>query len=349
MSPDAEDAAPTKPSPDLHRQVHDLVTGYRVSQALHAVVALGIPALLAHGPRGSDDLAHETGAHAGALYRVLRFLAGEGLFEEVAPHTFGLTAAGTLLRDDVPGSVSATVRMLMYPANWQAWGDLLHSVRTGAPAFEHVHGLGMFEYLRTHPEAARNFDAAMTDSTARSERAITAAYDFGGIARVVDVGGGRGRLLATVLGAHPAMRGVLFDQPQVIVAARAALEAAGVADRCELVGGDFFASVPSGDAYLLRQILHDWDDARATAILASCRRAMAATGRVLVIESVVGPDYRQALPALLLDMTMLVMLGGRQRTEGEYRGLFTAAGLRLARVVPLGDVDQFSIFEGVPA
>jgi hypothetical protein len=349
MPTDAEGAAPVEPSPELHRQVHNLVTGYRVSQALHAVIALGIPEFLAHGPRASDDLARETGTHADALYRVLRFLAGEGLFDEVAPRTFGLTAAGALLRDDVPGSVSAAVRMMMYPANWQAWGDLLHSVRTGAPAFEHVHGQGMFDYLRAHPDAARNFDAAMTDNTARSGRAITAAYDFSGIARVVDVGGGRGRLLATVLGAHPTMRGVLFDQPQVIGAARAALEAAGVAERCELVGGDFFASVPSGDAYLLRQILHDWDDARATAILASCRSAMAATGRVLVIETVVAPDYRHALPALLLDMAMLVMLGGRQRTEDEYRALFTAAGLRLARMVPLGDEDQFSIFEGVAA
>ncbi|HEV2236097.1 MAG TPA: methyltransferase [Ktedonobacterales bacterium] len=349
MPQDAEGAAPAEPSPEVFHRVRSLVDGYRVSQALYGVVLLGIPDLLAHGPRASDDLAGATGAHAGALFRVLRFLAGVGLFDEVAPRTFGLTAAGALLRSDVPGSLNASVRMRMDPANWQAWGDMQHSLRTGEPAFDHVHGQGLFDYLSAHPNAARNFDASMTDNTARSGTAITAVYDFSGIARVVDVGGGQGRLLATVLHAHPAMRGVLFDRPPVIEAARASLAAAGVLERCELVGGDFFAAVPSGDAYLLRQVLHDWDEARATAILASCGRAMAADGRVLVIERVVAPDYHQALPTLSMDMVMLVLLGGLQRTEDEYRALFTGAGLRLARVAPLGDEDQFSIFEGVPA
>ncbi len=349
MQADVNSGVPAALAPKQLGQLFGLITGYHVSQALRAVVTLGIPDRLAHGPRTSDDLARETETHAGALYRVLRFLTGAGLFEEVAPRTFGLTALGAGLRSDVPGTLHTTTLMLLDPANWQAWGEVLHSLRTGTSAFEHVHGQEIFAYLRAHPTTARIFNEAMTESTALSDTAITRAYDFTGVERLVDVGGGQGLLLATILQAYPAMRGVLFDQPQVVADARATLEAAGVAERCEVVDGDFFASVPSGgDAYLLRQILHDWDDTDATAILASCRRAMPGTGRVLVLESVIVPDYRQALPILHLDLDMLILVGGMQRTEAEYRALFDAAGLRLQRVLPLGDVAQFSVFEGVP-
>ena len=321
-----------------------------MSQAIYVVATLGIADLLKDGPRGNDELARATETHAATLYRVLRFLAGVGLFREVGPRRFALTTLGAGLRSDLPGSISAMALMLLDPSNWQPWGQLLHSVRTGETAFRHVHGLDYFDYQAAHPDVAATFNAAMTSTTARSGTAITEAYDFSGIRRLVDVGGGHGLLLATVLQAYPAMRGVLFDRPEVVVGAAAVLEEAGVADRCEIVGGNFFADVPpGGDAYMLRQIIHDWDDARAAAILANCRRAMQEPGRLLVVERRIAPDYRQALPELHVDLEMLVNVGGLQRTDAEYGTLFAATGFRLTKIVPLGDAAQFSVFEGVPA
>ena len=350
MAAETPSDTPQSPSREQLQELQQLLGGYRVSQALFVAAKLGIADLLADGPRGSDELARATGTHADALHRVLRFLAGVGLFREVAPGRFALTALGAGLRADVPGSVRPIALWLSSEATWQSWGQLLHSVRTGQTAFAHVHGMELFDYLAAHPDAAAVFNAAMTGNTAQSGTAITAAYDFSGIRRLVDVGGGHGLQLATVLRAYPALRGVLFDRPEVVAGAAAVLEEAGVADRCEIVGGDFFAAVPpGGDAYLLRHIIHDWDDARAAAILANCRRALEGPGRLLVVEPRIAPDHREALPVLHLDLQMLVNTGGRERTDEEYRALFAAAGFRLTAVVPLGDAAQFSVFEGTPA
>jgi hypothetical protein len=347
---DGDCRLPEGPAPEPIQDLFPLVVGYRISQAIYVVAKLGIPDLLAGGPQDSDALAQATGANAGALYRVLRFLAGVGLFDETAPRAFGLTPLGARLCTDAPGSTRPVALMLLDPPLWQAWGALLHTVQTGESAFQQVHGQGVFEYLAAHPDSSRVFQQAMTSNTAWSGTAITQAYDLSGIGRLVDVGGGHGLLLATVLQAYPAMRGVLFDRPNVVAGAPAVLEAAGVADRCEIVGGDFFASVPpGGEAYVLRQILHDWDDARAAQILAHCRRVLGGSGKVLVIERAIAPDYRQALPVLLLDLEMLVNFGGIQRTEADFRTLFARVGLQLNAVVPLGDAAQFSVFEGVPA
>ncbi|MBJ7593711.1 MAG: methyltransferase [Candidatus Dormibacteraeota bacterium] len=338
------------PSPAQIQQLYQLVGGYRVSHAIYVVAKLGIADLLADGPKGSDELARSTEANEPALYRVLRFLTGVGLFDEVTPRRFGLTALGVGLRTDTPGSISPMALMALDRFEWQPWGDLLHSVRTGETAFDHVHGMGVFDYLREHPDSRELFHRAMTSNTARSGDAITRAYDLSGVRRLVDVGGGHGLLLATVLQAYPAMRGVLYDLPEVVAGAAPALEVAGVADRCEVVGGDFFATVaPGGDAYVLRQIIHDWDDARAAAILTNCRRAMEDGGKVLVLERAIAPDYRQAMAELHLDMEMLVNVGGIQRTEAEYGALFAASGLRLSAVVPLGDTLHYSVYEGVSA
>jgi hypothetical protein len=340
----------TLPSREQLQALNLLIGGYRVSQAIYVAAALNIPDLLAQGPRTSDELAQATGTHAGALYRVLRLLAGVGLCEEVAPHLFGLTSLGAALRADVPGSLRSMALMHLDSWKWEPWGHLLDSVRTGQTAFEQVRGVEVFAYLEEHPETARLFQEAMTGNTARSGRALTQAYDFSGVGHLVDVGGGRGLLLATILREHPAMRGVLFDRPSVVDAARETLEVAGVADRCEIVGGDFFEAVPAGgDAYVLRQVLHDWDDAHAAQILAYCRRAMGGTsGKLLVVEAAIASDYRQALPVLLLDLEMLVNFGGLQRTEDEYQALFAQAGFQLSAVIPLGDAGQFSVFEGTP-
>ena len=337
-------------TPEQFQTLNRLIGGYRVSRAIAVVVGLGIPDLLAGGPRAVDDLAQTTETHAGALYRVLRLLAGMDLFEETAPRQFRLTPLGHGLRRDVPGSMGAMALMHLDSAKWRSWDDLLYSVRTGEIAFPHVHGVEIFDYLRQHPEAAEVFQQAMTANTARSGAAITQVYDFSGVERIIDVGGGHGLFLATILQAYPALHGVLFDQPEVVAGASTILAAAGVADRCEIVGGDFFAEVPQGgDIYLLRQIIHDWDDERATLILANCRRAMPSTGKVLVVEGVISEDYQQSLPVLQLDLEMLVNYGGLQRTEEEYRALFAAAGLQLGKVIPLNDPGQFSIFEALPA
>ncbi len=350
MTADTASDMAVSPAPEQLQQLYQLMGGYRVSQAIYVVARLGIADLLKDGPQASDDLAGATGAHADALHRVLRFLVGVGLFSEVAPGRFALTPLGAGLRSDVPGSIRPMTLMLLDYSGWQPWGHLWHSVRTGETAFEHVHGLGRFDYLAAHPETGAIFNAAMTGNTAWSGTAITAAYDFTGMRRLVDVGGGHGLLLATVLRAHPALRGVLFDRPEVVAGAGATLEGAGVADRCERVGGDFFTdALPSGDAYILRQIIHDWDDARATAILANCRRGLGEGGRLLVVERRIAPDRRRALPVLHIDLEMLVNVGGRERTDDEYRALFAAAGFRLTDVVPLGDAAQFYVFAGVPA
>lgn len=349
MTSDIVQSSGPSPSPEQLQALMRLMTGYRISQAMYVVAKLGIPDLLADGPRAGDELAQVTETNEAALYRVLRFLSGVGLFDEVSPRRFGLTQLGAGLRANVPGSIRSTTLMLLEEFKWRPWGYLLDSVRTGEVAFRHVHGMGLFDYLHEHPDASAIFDEAMTSNTAWSGNAISQAYDFSGVRRLVDVGGGRGLLLTTVLQAFPTMHGVLFDRPEVVEGAGPVLENAGVADRSEVVGGDFFEAVPpDGDAYVLRQIIHDWDDDQARAILVNCRRVMRPSGKVLVVERGIDPEYRHALPVLHLDLEMLVNLGGIQRTDAEYRALFAVAGLRLSRVVPLGDPLQFSVFEGVP-
>ena len=343
-------SAPGNPSPAHLEELRRLMGGFRISKAIYVAAQLGIADHLAGGAQGSDALARAIGADEDALFRLLRLLAGVGLFDEVAPRRFALTELGAGLRRDVPGSIRTSVINNLDDSRWQAWGQLLHSVRTGATGFDQAHGMGLFDYLRAHPEIGAQFNQSMTDDTARSGDAIVRAYNFSGIRRLVDVGGGHGLMLATILRAYPAMRGVLFDQPEVVAGAPQVLAGAGVADRCEVVGGDFFAAItPAADAYLLRYIIHDWDDSRATAILTNCRRALAGSGKVLVLERTIAPDYKEAVPVLQLDLQILVMLGGKERTEAEYSTLFAGAGLQLSAVCPLGDSGQFSVFEGVPA
>src|SRR5579859_453489 len=337
------------PSPQQLAELHLLLCGYRVSQAIHVVASLGLPDLMADSPKETDELARATGTHTSALYRVLRLLAGVGLFEEVTPHRFGLTSLGAGLRRDMPGSRRPWALMLLEEAEWQTWGQLLHSVKTGETAFKHVHGMGLFEYFRRHPEAARNFDDAMSTGATGVPIMLTDHYDFRQFERIVDIGGGHGAILSAVLQACPHVRGVLFDSADVVDGATVVLERAGVADRCEVVAGDFFESVPNdADAYVLSQIIHDWDDPQALRILKNCRAGIRASGRLLVVERVVPPDLRQGLPVLLADLEMLVNLGGLQRNEAEHQALFAEAGFRLATVVPVGDGLDFNILEGVP-
>jgi hypothetical protein len=331
------------PSDDLRR----LVFGYRVSQALYAVAELGIADLLAGGPRSAEDLATASGAHTPSLSRVLRYLASEGVFTQPRDGWFALTSMAELLRRDAPGSLRPTILLQVGQMLWQSWEHLLHTVRTEMPAFDYAHGVEIFEYHRRHPDVWAVFDHAMTAATAPLTRAVAASYDFSPCKTVVDVGGGRGALVIGLLEAYPHLRGIVFDQPDVAAEARQAIAAAGLADRCEAVGGDFFEAIlPVGDTYLAKSILHDWDDERCIAILGACRRAMPADGRLLVIEQVI-PHSEGRSFAKSGDVNMLVNLTGRERTEAEYRALYEAAGFALTRVIPAQG--ELQVIEGIPA
>ena len=323
-----------------------MILGYRLSQALHVAARLEIAELLAGGPKSIDELAGAAEADPPSLYRLLRLLAGEGVFEELADGRFAQTPLSEMLRGDHDLSLRARAVFDGDEGTWRAWGNLLHSVRTGTSAFDHALGTGLFDYLKENPEASADFDALMAEQTGHWTGAIAAAYDFAGLETVVDVGGGNGALLAGLLGAHPDLRGVVFDQPHVVAGAPRILEAAGLSERCRIAEGDFFDSVPGGgDAYLLKFILHDWGDEDCAAVLKNCRRAMAESGRLLVIEILVEPgntpDYGR-----YLDLHMLVVAKGRERSEDEYRALFRAGGFALTRVVPTGT--DLSILEGWP-
>ncbi|MBI1918500.1 MAG: methyltransferase [Planctomycetes bacterium] len=325
-------------------QMSRMLTGYWVSQALYAAAKLKLADLMKEGPRTIDELAGVTDTHAPSLHRLLRALASVGIFAEDDRHRFGLTPLAECLRSDVVGSQWA-MAVMNGEEHYSAWGELLYSVQTGKPAFEKLYGAGVFDFLSRDPEKARIFDAAMTGVHGRETAAMLDVYDFSGIGVLADIGGGNGSLLSVVLKRYPNLRGLLFDLPGVAERARVNLTAAGLAGRCEVVGGDFFTSVAGGaDAYLLRHILHDWDDERAVRILKNVYQAMGAGGRLLVVESVIPPGNGPSF-GKLLDLTMLVIPGGKERTEQEYRELFNVAGFRLMRIVPTGA--EVCVIEGV--
>jgi ubiquinone/menaquinone biosynthesis C-methylase UbiE len=321
-----------------------------VTQLIHVAATLGVADFLRDGPKSSDELAASLRVDPEALYRVLRALASLGVFAETNPHQFALTELAQPLQSDVPGSLRASAILYGERWWWQACGELLHSVRTGLPAFAHVHGEALFAYLDHAADAAAIFNDHQTNMTRQDAAAIVSAYDFRECARVVDVGSGHGALTAAILKACPRTTVVLFDQPAVIEGAKQRLRAEGVIDRCSFSAGDFFESVPEGgDAYVLKDIIHDWDDVRAMTILRNCRRVMthapAVTARVLVVEKVIPPG-NASFPGKLTDITMLLVAGGRERTAKEYETLLTGAGLTLTRIVPTAS--PASVIEATP-
>ena len=323
-----------------------MVEGYWVSQAIHVAATLGIADLLAEARRTSDELAASTGTHPPTLYRLLRALASAEVLQEFDGQRFELTSLGQQLRSDVPGSIAGWAAFVGCPSHWQAWDGLLHSVRTGKSAFEHVYGTDVWTYRSTHLDESAAFDRAMTSLSRLANAALLATYDFGRFRTIVDVGGGNGALLASVLAAHPVIQGVLFDQSHVVSGAAALLEDSGVANRCRTVGGSFFESVPQGaDAYVLRAIVHDWDDDASIRILTVVRQALAQGSRVLIVERVIAPP-NEGRDAKFSDLNMLVMLGGRERTREEFAALLESSGLRLERVL---DAGTFSVIEAVSA
>ena len=321
-----------------------LVNGFQVSQAIHVAAVLGIADLLVAGAKSSDKLAAETGTNPEALYRLLRALAAVGVFHEDGDRRFSLTELGDPLRSDAPEPVAGWAAFIGQPSFWLAWGDLLNSVTTGENAFRHVHGIDPWTYRLEHPEASRSFDRAMTDVSRLVARAVTDAYDFSRFSTIADIGGGRGAFLAAILHAYPEIGGILFDQPHVVAGATQVLEEVGVADRCEVVPGDFFASVPAADAYVLKAILHDWEDDRCIDILHVCKAA-SPKASILVVEYEVGPPNETPV-AKFSDLNMLVAPGGRERTAEEYAALFEAAGYRFTGFTPSRSF--VGVFEGAP-
>jgi hypothetical protein len=332
-----------RPVAELRR----LANGYQVSQAIHVAATLGIADRLAEGARSSDELAAETAADPGALYRLLRALAGVGVFREEDDRRFALTELGDSLRSDAPEGIAGWARFAGGPSHWRAWGELLHSVRTGENAFRHAHGTDVWTYRAQRPEESAIFDGAMMALTRSANRALVEAYDFGRFGTIVDVGGGNGALLALLLARYPELEGVLFDQPHVVSGASDVLGAAGVADRCRVVDGSFFEGIPAGgDAYVLKAIIHDWQDEESIAILRGVRAVVPGEGALLLIERVLGPPNTDAATKLS-DLNMLVSAGGRERTADEFDALLAAAGFRLVDVTPTAA--GLSVIEGAPA
>lgn len=325
-------------------QMLQIISGFWVARCVYITAKLGLADLLKDGSKTAAELAAATSAHAPSLFRVLRALVPFGIltFED---GRFGATPLLETLRSDVRGSLRAFAMTELGEEHYPAWGELLFSVKTGGIAFDHAFGEPCWEFFRKHPENAQIFNDAMSGMTAQANEALHAVYDFAGIRKIVDVGGGHGGLITGILQRNPTMGGVLFDAPQVIEGAKAKVASSDIADRCELVGGDFFKSVPpGGDAIILKWIIHDWSDEQSVAILQNCHRALPENGKLILVEAVV-PETNEFHFSKFIDLNMLVMTGGRERTEAEFRDLYEKSGFRVTRIVPTES--PFSVIEGV--
>ena len=311
-----------------------MVFGAQMQRSVCLAARLGIPDLLAERAQTAEELAEKTSMHAPSVYRLLRTLASIGVFSETADRKFELTPISALLLSNAPNSVRDFAVMMGEDWIWQAWGELPYSVRTGDVAHEKVQGMGSFDFFQKNEEAGKIFNAAMTNFTQVIIPAVTEVYDFSGVSKLVDVAGGHGLLLAGILKANPPLQGVLFDLPFVIEGAGELLKKEDVSDRVELASGNFFESVPQGaDAYMMKHIIHDWDDESSIKILQNIHSAMNENGKVLIIEMVI-PEGNEPHPSKALDILMLVMEGGKERRRDEYRKLLDASGFRLARIIP---------------
>jgi hypothetical protein len=334
------------PTDSPSAQMFQFILGLMTPQAIHVAAKLGIADIVSRTPKTADELAAATNSHAPSLRRLLKFLASIGVFSEDATGKYQHTPLSDTLRSDHPMSLRGAFIAFGSAFLWRAYGDLSVAVATGQPAFNHAFGTSLFEYLAEHPEDAAAFNAAMTATSSTELPAIVAAYDFSKFERLVDVGGGEGALLHGILLANPKLRGVLFDLPSVVAGAASLLDGS-IATRCEVVGGDFFQTVPAGaDGYLMRVVIHDWNDDDALKILRNCRRAIRDHGKLLLIDSVLKPP-NQPDAGRFNDLTMLVVApGGRERTEAEFRELLRSAGFSMLRVIPATGLT--SIIESEP-
>jgi hypothetical protein len=322
-----------------------LASAYWISQAIYVAAKLGIADILKYGERSSSQIAVATGADESCISRLMRALCVVGVFRTNGEGRFALTALGKPLQSSVPGSLRAMV-ITLGEVHYAAWAHLLESVKTGASAFPHAFGAEMFDYLGREKADGTAFNQAMTDYSALSSCAVLLSYDFSGVRSIVDVGGGCGKLLTSILRMYPSMRGTLFDIHPVIAIAEESLKAHPCRERCTMVPGSFLESVPCDfDAYVLSSVIHDWDDERAIKILQNCRRSMGQQSRVLLVEFIVPAGGEKSF-SKLLDLNMLVMNGGRERTESEYRRLFDVAGLRMTRIIPT--LSPLCVLEATP-
>lgn len=314
--------------------VLDMMTAAMVTRAIYTAAKFGIADVLSDGPLTAEAIATQVDANPDAVFRMLRTLASRGIFAQQADGRFTLTPMADALRADAPTSVRGLVLFWGDQRHWEHWSQLPYAVQTGQPAVDALRGKPFFDFLDDDPEFAALFNEGMTSVSEMEIGPVLAAYDFTGAGTIVDVGGGHGGLLAAILRKWPQSRGILFDSEAVVEGAPAVLNAAGVADRCTVVGGSFFESVPSGgDVYVLKHIVHDWDDSNALQILRNIRAAISSSAKLLVIESVVPDDDREHL-SKILDLEMLLVATGRERTAAQYAELLRAAGFRLTRVIP---------------
>lgn len=328
-------------------RLFELITSSWVAAAVGAAAELGVADVMSQVPAPVEEIASRVGADVDSLYRLLRACTDLDLVRESPERCFALTDLGEALREDSPASMRGYARWLGSPTERTTMAHLADAVRTGGPVFEDVHGLPAWAYMREHPEAAALFDQGMSDISAQLTRSPVQDYDFGSSELVVDVGGGRGRLLSLLLSVHPHLRGVLYDRPEVVSSVEPALVRGELADRCRIEGGSFLDSVPAGgDTYLLASVIHNWGDADSVTILEHCRRAMLPHGRVLLAEVVMPQTPEPARTAKFMDLSMLAHCGGEQRTPDHFAKLFERAGLRLSRIVPGPEV---SVVEGVLA
>jgi predicted O-methyltransferase YrrM len=306
-----------------------------MAHILSVIAEIGVADQMTDGPLGVEELAKRTGTNADALYRVLRAVASKGVFAEVSPRTFGLTPLAATLRSNVDGSMRDVFRLQGQRCMLDAYAAIGHSVRTGKPAFEHVHGTTLFSYLTARPELSELFSSAMGNSARQIQRPVIDAYDLSDVRRLIDIGGAHGHLVAAILSRYPKMKGVVFDLPHVVPGAAGVLAEAGVADRAEIVGGDYLRAVPAqGDAYTISHVLHQLSDAEAVTVLTNIRKVMAPAGRVLVVDPVI-PEGDLPHPGKFMDITMLMLTQGRDRTKAELADLFEQADLRHVETVAL--------------
>jgi hypothetical protein len=331
----AVDVPVSVPALPPHAQIAQMIGGHVVTRAMYAFAELGVADILKDGPLSAEAIAAATGAQPAALYRLLRTLAGLGFLAETADARFASTPLGDAMRSDAPGHGRSMVRLLAGPLGWSVLGEFLHSVKTGEAGSDKALGKSIFDHLATSPQEATWFNEMMIAFHGSEPPAVAAAYDFSGLHSIVDVGGGTGNLLSTILLANAGLQGVLHDQSHVVAEARTLFANRGLAGRCTFSEGSFFDAVPEGgDAYVLSHILHDWDETSCLAILGACRRAMKPGGRLLVVEMVIPPG-NEFHPSKLSDMIMLAFTpGGCERTAQEYGTLFAKAGFALTRVVP---------------
>jgi hypothetical protein len=338
---------PDNAGPPPEAALGRMIGGFMVTQMIYVATKLGIADLLKNGPESIDKLAESAEADPRSLYRLMRGLASVGIFAETDDRHFEFTPLAELLRSEVPGSMRNFALWAGEALTWRPFGELLHSVKTGKPAFKHVFDMGIMDYLARNAEASQIFNQVMTERAGPTAAAVCAAYDFSGINKLVDVGGGHGILITTILKANPRLRGVVFDLPSVVEGAEALLKREGVADRCEIVPGNFFELVPvEGDAYILSSVIHDWDDDHAVKILRNIRQSLPKDGKLLLVEYVIQPG-NEPHPGKISDIIMLVTEDGLERTEAEFRALLERGGFKLSKIIPAQS--PMSVIEGIPA